>query len=89
MSPVGFWRCTARVWGRIHDGRIGYPPPTLPLRLRPLGQYSGGRVIIIIIMTFIMRTYPKECKVQGAGNWGVGTNRTGRLEIGQARLPSS
>ena len=33
-------------------------------------------VIIIIIMKFIMRTYPKECKVQGAGNWGVGKNRT-------------
>ena len=27
-------------------------------------------------MKCIMRTYPKECKVQGAGNWGVGKNRT-------------
>ena len=30
--------------GRIHVGRIANPPPTLPSRVRPLGQYSDGRV---------------------------------------------
>ena len=31
--------------GRIHVGRIGYPPPTLPSRIRPLNKKGAVGVI--------------------------------------------